>query len=203
MEFRTKVLVVLGVASLAFALPALGDAIPYPTPGTVVPPSVITASATGTLVAYFFDGAEATHEDLVAVLDVTAGWTSPWFFSNHATALGDSFTVGNVTSGDVLEFLLMDTFTGITYSSNPAGSPDGINHFYFTPHTAVGPVGIPVGTYVGGEDLSQSISDLNYADNQYVYTITSVASVPEPATLALVGLGLVAAGLFRRVRSKR
>jgi hypothetical protein len=203
MGAKVKLFACFIVAAVVLALPALGDAIPHPNIGHAVPASVITATSTGPMIAYYFDGFSAAHNDLVAVMDVTAGWTSPWFFPNHATVQGTAFAVGSVASGDVLEFLIKDTFTGFTYSSNPANSPDNTDHFYVTPHTSVGPVGIPVGTYVGGEDLSASVSDFNYADDEFVYSIGSAASIPEPATLALVGLGLVAAGLFRRVRSKR
>jgi hypothetical protein len=199
MDSRTRILVCCGIAGVLLAMPTFGGAIPYPNDGAIVPPSLTTAPANGSLVAYFY-GSSAAHTDEVAVKDVTAGWTSPWFFSNHSTAVGDSFTVGNVTAGDVLEFLLWDMSTGNTYSSNPLDSPDGINHFYLTPKTTVGPAGIPTGTYVGGEDLSLAVSDLDYNDTQFVYRI---AAAPEPTTFLLVGLGLVAASLHRRVRSKQ
>jgi hypothetical protein len=78
---------------------------------------------------------------------------------------------------------------------------DGANHVYSTsfPGTST----IPAGTYVGFEDLAKSVSDFNYADEQFVFsnTMTSIGSAPEPSTLALtlltlLGLGGLAARRF-------
>ena len=64
----------------------------------------------------------------------------------------------------------------------------GHNHVYSTAYTATSPLysGIPVGTYVGFEDLRFPNSDFNYYDESFVFigvSSTTYGSVPEPSTL--------------------
>jgi PEP-CTERM motif len=89
-------------------------------------------------------------------------------------------------------------------------NPDGSNHAYITSYS---PGQIPVisvgGTYVGFEDLladgsSGSPSDLNYTDEQFVFTGVAVAStVPEPSSLALCGIAGAIGLAGARLRRKR
>ena len=74
-------------------------------------------------------------------------------------------------------------------------NPDGSNHAYISDYVANQINGIPVsGTYVAFEDLladgsSGSPSDFNFRDEQFVFTGVRAGAVPEPASIALVGIG--------------
>jgi hypothetical protein len=202
MSFRLRIFAFLSIAAVALALPAFGDAIPYPSKGSAVPPQTIMASATGPIVAFFY-GFGAADTDFIKVIDTTLGIDSGWFFENQTTAVGATLTaLASVNAGDILEFQLLDQSSGNLYSSNPAHSGDGVNHFYFTPYSG-GFAGIPAGTFVGGEDLPLSTSDLDYNDDQFVFTNIGTTTIPEPASMALTGLGLLAAGLLLGKRATR
>jgi hypothetical protein len=180
---------------ISASLSAWGDAIPYPTPGTIAPFVPLTASATGDVDGYFY-GFSAGDTDLIEMCDLTASFCSPFGLDNQITPVGTMFDFGAVTAGDVLVFNLENVSAGYTLSSNPAFSVDGINHAYVTPYTATGPTavaGIPAGTFLGLEDLAVPGSDLDYNDDQFVFTNLRSGVVPEPSLLLLsIGfLGLI------------
>ena len=85
-----------------------------------------------------------------------------------------------VNAGDILEFQLANTaYPGFDFSSIPANSNDGINHFYFAPYTNPGPAakaGIPTGVFVGPEDLPVNFSDLNFNDDDFVVTNVNITT---------------------------
>jgi hypothetical protein len=96
----------------------------------------------------------------------------------------------------VIAFNLENTATSNTIlSSDPSLSADGINHAYVTAYTDTGSTavaGIPPGLFVGMEDLSLSQgTDLDYNDDQFVFTNVSMNVVPEPS-LVILCAGLVA-----------
>jgi hypothetical protein len=200
---KTKFLALTLATAASFL--AWGDAIPYPTPGTPVPATTVTAATTGTVDGYFY-GFSAADTDEVQVCDVTVGPgdCSSFALDNQTSIPGVSmFSFGLVTEGDVLVFNLENLSTGTLLSSDPSLSADGINHAYLTPYTATGPTaiaGIPTGTFIGMEDLSLSQgTDLDYNDDQFVFTNLSTNTVPEPS-FVLLCLGLV--GLLPAAREK-
>jgi hypothetical protein len=187
--------------SLAFAAVSVTAAtIPYPNPGTENPVTyTFTAASSGDIIAYF-DGSGASYTETLG-LDVNGVPTGITGLNNHSTAIGVALDLGHANAGDTLTFFIDVATTGSVWYSNPSMNADGANHVYSTsfPGTST----IPAGTYVGFEDLAKSVSDFNYADEQFVFsnTMTSIGSAPEPSTLALtlltlLGLGGLAARRF-------
>jgi hypothetical protein len=194
---RIKFMVFMLLMMAMTALPAMADNIPYAPVGTVAPTDTFTAIATGSVTGYFY-GASAADTDYVQVCDVTAGTCSGWAFDNQTTGVGTSYNFGSVTAGDTLVVNLDNVTNGYILSSNPSGSPDGLNHAYGTAYTG-GVAGIPAGTFVGMEDLVRSApSDFDYNDDEFVFTNVAVAT-PEPASVFMLAIGILGLwGMKRR-----
>jgi hypothetical protein len=208
-------MVLRGLASLLALLAlvsaeASADAIPYPTPGIENPVTYsFTAAATGHVIAYFA-GSTASYTNEIGLLDNGVMTPAGFGLNNHTSALGQSFDMGLVTAGDTLTFVMRnDTYaaggnpfgSGDLVYSDPSlnaaydGLPSGHNHIYSTPYTGTGPVidAIPPGTFVAFEDFpAKRPPDWNYNDEDFVFTNVSTVSSPEPATLSVVGMGVVA-----------
>ncbi len=176
------------------------DPIPYNNVSHPAVYSSLKAASTGSVTGYFA-GASSADTDTVALYDVTSGRTSSFLFPNQSTVTGATANFGNVSAGDLLVFSLFNRNTGTTLFSNMSNA-DGVTHAYVTPFTGglLRGATIPAGTYVGFEDilLSQG-SDYDYNDSSFVFTNVSTTVTPEPATLLLLGTGLLSvAGTLRR-----
>jgi hypothetical protein len=184
-----------GSANLGYA-----GAIPYPNAGTQNPTLYnFKAATTGDLTAYFYGSGASFNEELgLLVNGVSQGGLG---LDNQSTSFGASYDFGNVTVGDTLTFYIDVFTTSSLYYSNASLNSDGANHVYSTAFSGDGV--IPAGTYVGFEDLADSVSDFNYADEQFVFTNTSTAisGVPESSTWAMMIVGFV--GLTFAAKSAR
>ena len=189
-----------GLFSLCGANRASADAIPYPNTGTYNPVSYsFTATTTGDVVGYFV-GTDAYYDSKIGLLDNGVLTSAGYGLDNHSSAIGDSFDFGKANAGDVLTFVLDNTSLSQNLYSNPSlntaydtpGETIGHDHIYSTAYTATSPIyaGVPAGTYLAFEDEVIPGANFNYADENFVLTnVSSTSSVPEPASLAMIGIG--------------
>lgn len=180
----------------------------YSNPGVEAPAYTYTAAASGDEIGYFY-GSTAGFTNLVG-LWVNGSQVGNFALNNHTAAFGDWVNFGHVNAGDTLVFALQVVTDGYVISSDPGMNSDGINHAYttsFAGETRNG-VTIPAGTFVAFEDLRQPGSDLNYNDEDVVFSNVAASPAdptvtPEPASALLLGTGLAATafGLVRRKRA--
>jgi len=191
---------VLGV-TLALGLATAAQAAPI----TVDPGSL---SSMGQITAIF------VYRDAADTSVLTRVGSSGIIFDNTTDAIGKAVDVGN--GNGIVTFQLANQATGYTFSTGMADTGtggDGYYHAYYSSDfsgfgvgalsaaaaAAVAQLPGPV-TYVGFEDMRGGDYDYNDLIFAFSPVVAVPTQVPEPASLAIFGMGLLGLGLARRQR---
>lgn len=180
-----KALVVAGAVFMGIAGVSVGQSEAAPIAAAGTEGFKVIVSSTDDVIARY-EGTTASFTSLLYLDN-----DNTFLFNNQTSPVASTVNLGSFAIGTELIFRLEVDTGDIFFSGDASRNPDG------KAHARVEAEYEPGTTLVSFEDLLNGPFEFNDLSFTFSNT-TSMPSVPEPATLALLGAGLLSLGLVRR-----